>query len=534
VDTRGAMSTPVPSTAADPVPAPPSVHGEASRTALAALLSVLALGCAASGPPAAEAALVGPLTVTTACWTGGVLSGPRALAEAQVASADAGGDPDGRSDEVEPAAEGPAPGPARRVRITVDALSQKLPGGSPLVRRAALVANVSGAIALSVDNPLLLGGRVATGGDAVVWQRAAAGLGGSSTEGATPPRVERMHTHEEVVLPDETFVLTLGAIDVERVAGDTEGVFSAYGPFPQRVDVLVGATAERLEVGVAVQTRDTRGAAAEAGPLRRTEHGAEVAVRPLDLRRDVALLLDGPLAGGTPVALQLPSPLDAGAATSLLVFIEGLDEPPNDAEVETARARLAAADALHAAVADAPNEQRIAEANALVSIASGEGRRTALLVLADTRGATLAADLALTLEETALADFAARLAAARVAPGEDIGWQLEREALHHAAAALATDGAQLALEAVLVRRAGHAGRFAAVLEEVAASASLADADAWLVHENLVYLEDSDPAARVRAHNWLVQRGAAPVGYEPFAAPETRRAVLRAARAGGEQ
>jgi len=500
------------------------------------LSALLAFGCAAPRLPSAEAPLVGPLTVTTACWTGGVLSGPRALAEAEVASAAPAKQTAAHAEEGEPTAEPPAAGRARRVRITVDALERKLPGGAPLVLRAALVANVSGAVALSVDNPLLLGGRVATGGDAVAWQRAAAGVKGSSNDSAAPLRVERMHTHEAVVLPDETVALTLGAIDVEHAAGDTRGVFAAHGPFPQRVDVLVGATAERLEVGVGVQTRDTHGAAADKVPVLRSDHGAEVLVRPLDLRRDIALLLDGPLVGGTPVALQLPSPLDAGSAKWLLVLIEGLDEPPNDAEVETARLRLAAADTLHAAVADAPNAQRIAEANALQAIAAGDGRRTALLFLADIRGAALAADLALTLDDAALADFAARIAAARVAPGEDIGWQLEREALRHAAATLAADTPPLALEAVLVRRAGQAGRFAAVLEEAAASATLADADAWLTHENRVYLEDSDPAARVRAHHWLDERGAVPVGFEPLAAPEARRAALRAASAGpgGEQ
>jgi hypothetical protein len=334
-----------------------------------------------------------------------------------------------------------------------------------------------------------------------------------------------------LVLPDATTGVSLGAIDVERVQGDTEDKYAARGPFHQRVDVLVGAKGERLEVSVAVQSRNTRGDAGQSDPLPRSEHGAEVPVLPLHLRRDVALLLDEPLAGGTPLALILPSPLDAGSAKWLLIMVEVLDAPPNETEIDRARAGLAAADTLLAAIADAPNEDRIAEANALAAIESGEGRRTALLVLADMRGATLAAELALALDDAGLAEFAARLTAARVAPSEEFGWQLERQALLHATATLAAEGVPLALESVLVRRAGQAGRFAVVLEEAAASASLDDAEAWLKKENLAYHEDTDPSARVRAYNWLVRRGANPAGYEPLATLEARRAALRAARSG---
>jgi hypothetical protein len=39
------------------------------------------------------------------------------------------------------------------------------------------------------------------------------------------------------------------------------------------------------------------------------------------------------------------------------------------------------------------------------------------------------------------------------------------------------------------------------------------------------LEDSSPASRVRAFDWLTARGRAPAGYDPLGTPRQRRAAL---------
>ena len=48
-------------------------------------------------------------------------------------------------------------------------------------------------------------------------------------------------------------------------------------------------------------------------------------------------------------------------------------------------------------------------------------------------------------------------------------------------------------------------------------------------ENLIALEDSAPAARVRAYDYLAARGKALPGYDPLAPAKARRAALEKAR-----
>jgi hypothetical protein len=61
-----------------------------------------------------------------------------------------------------------------------------------------------------------------------------------------------------------------------------------------------------------------------------------------------------------------------------------------------------------------------------------------------------------------------------------------------------------------------------------AANSRASLDARLVSENLIYLEDSSPSARVRANDWLAARGRAPAGFDPLGPPRQRREALERA------
>jgi hypothetical protein len=85
------------------------------------------------------------------------------------------------------------------------------------------------------------------------------------------------------------------------------------------------------------------------------------------------------------------------------------------------------------------------------------------------------------------------------------------------------------MRTLLTLHAGEAGRRAASLEEVLGAArTLSGLRARLAAENAIYLEDNDPAARVRAYEWLAARNLAPAGYDPLAPVEARRAALEAA------
>ncbi len=88
---------------------------------------------------------------------------------------------------------------------------------------------------------------------------------------------------------------------------------------------------------------------------------------------------------------------------------------------------------------------------------------------------------------------------------------------------------------LLLRHAGEAARVEGLLAELLEScSSSAELQARLLEENLYALEDSSPAARVRAYDWLALRGGQPPGYDPLAGREARRAAWLAAERAREE
>ncbi len=169
---------------------------------------------------------------------------------------------------------------------------------------------------------------------------------------------------------------------------------------------------------------------------------------------------------------------------------------------------------------------------ALRALTALERRRAALVFLAAQARAELCGDLALSAGDEVLASFAQELAAELpelselARDGATLGWTLERGAARFLAARAAEQPLEPELSAAVLRRTGELGRSPAALAEVATRArSLAEFAAALAAENRVLLEDSHPAARVRAHDWLAARGLAPQGYDPLGTAEERRAAL---------
>jgi hypothetical protein len=171
-------------------------------------------------------------------------------------------------------------------------------------------------------------------------------------------------------------------------------------------------------------------------------------------------------------------------------------------------------------------------AQALRALADPALRRAAFFHLADAGGARLAADLALLDDDDALAACAAAVLEDRgersddVLDGPRLAWSLEVAA----ARALLMRAPELPaeLQASLLARAGELARFPDLLGAcVESSSDLADFEARLERENRQFLEDSDPAARVRAHDWLAARGVACPGYDPLGSREQRRSALAA-------
>jgi hypothetical protein len=85
------------------------------------------------------------------------------------------------------------------------------------------------------------------------------------------------------------------------------------------------------------------------------------------------------------------------------------------------------------------------------------------------------------------------------------------------------------LAGVLTTFAGEAGRHAASVEEIVKNVpDRPSLQTRLVAENMIYLEESSPAARVRAYDWLRSQKRAPANFDPLASPRARRDALEKA------
>jgi hypothetical protein len=163
-------------------------------------------------------------------------------------------------------------------------------------------------------------------------------------------------------------------------------------------------------------------------------------------------------------------------------------------------------------------------------------RRAAMVYLAAQTGASLSRDVYLLADDAALGklldDVGKRLAGASGNDRSDaaLAWQLDLSSLAFLSQALSDSHLPPPLATVLTDYAGEAGRHAGSMEEISKGpANRADLERRLIAENLIYLEDSSPAARVRANDWLALRGKAPAGFDPLGTARQRRDALEKAQ-----
>jgi hypothetical protein len=179
-----------------------------------------------------------------------------------------------------------------------------------------------------------------------------------------------------------------------------------------------------------------------------------------------------------------------------------------------------------------PTDQQFAIQNALNTLARHPDDRPALVFLADETDAHLCSRAAIVAEKATLSDLSQAIV--KRGPGSDLeqtGWRLDRSTLELLSTQLAAEKLPPELAAVLTDYAGEAGRHAASISEALRGPdSRAAIEATLVAENLIFLEDSSPAARVRAYDWLNSHGKAPKGYDPLGTPRERHAALENALA----
>lgn len=257
--------------------------------------------------------------------------------------------------------------------------------------------------------------------------------------------------------------------------------------------------------------------------------------------RELVVLRAVPVTEPADLALAVPFQYADRRNRAVLVLIH---VEPGSADSASARKALELADAaLGRSVAEAatrPTTQAVIPDDwpgytaALAGLSDPSSRRASLAYLSSHTGAAICEDATLVADDAGLESFSRELNAqvAGTQPPrttDALAWALDAAALRSAAKLQSEGKLPAELLAVLIRHAGQAAQNAAgVAEMLAGSKDRRDFESRLVAENLVYLEDSSPAARVRAFDWLRSRGQAPPGFDPLAPPRERRAALERA------
>jgi hypothetical protein len=272
----------------------------------------------------------------------------------------------------------------------------------------------------------------------------------------------------------------------------------------------------------------------DEGPAREVGRASVLLVQ----TRERVVLEGAPRPGEPAWRLVFPAPTATAPDAVVLVELATASAAGPEA-VAAARERVAAsrqAAAARAAGLSGAENFRIESASALDALSRRELGRPALLYLAGETDAELVAELALVADVEALGDLLAAARARLAALDEPalepraLGWVLESSAWLWLAERAQSDDPHSALPpeltALVLRKAGEAGRWPDLLvDAVAESGSVAALRERIERENRIFLEDADPAARVRAFDWLAARGRQPEGYDPLASSEERRAAL---------
>jgi hypothetical protein len=168
---------------------------------------------------------------------------------------------------------------------------------------------------------------------------------------------------------------------------------------------------------------------------------------------------------------------------------------------------------------------------ALDSLADPKRRRAGLVFLAGQCNARICMDVASVCDDEMLQDIS-RLMQSGLPPAlkdltlEQFAWVLDRSAVAAMQPKLTAATLPAELFTVLTLHMGEPGRHAASVDAIMRGASnQRDLFQRLVAENYIYLEDSSPASRVRAYQWLQSNNIAPAGFDPLGTPRQRRNAL---------
>lgn len=381
---------------------------------------------------------------------------------------------------------------------------------------SALVADLFGDRPVLPIAGLTAGAGYALGAVATAWMR--------EVEDGAAGRTRVLDERTVYLPPGSTFSFSVSA--AETALGGT-GV-----PIERSIGLWLTWTEDGPRVSISLDDLDPdveaerRVRAVEAG-----EALAEPGLPMDDVMRREVVVLDVAPTRGEPLVVRLPSPFATGEGCAFAAWVELADEAEEGGAAAGAAERIAAEAADYAArtATFGLEEQDALRLSSTLEALREGGGRPALLLLAAECGASLAGDLALVADDEVLTAITDRVSS----PGqpvpsslEAIGWQLESAAWAALCARALEDGLPPALEGLLFQHAGALTRYPDVILD--ALAGTGDLDAFaerLAAEQRYFLEDIDPSARVRAHDWLREHGRGVAGYDPLAPRKERRAAL---------
>ncbi len=377
-----------------------------------------------------------------------------------------------------------------------------------------------------------------------------------ATRGADPVLPSSQITQGSLIASGDVATKLIGELDVASnphsakiasfdgiVAGGATTVFDAAegeGPSAPRRTIELRvfreqkpAPADGLQVAITIE--DQPGTAPKTASTQPSPSRSETA------------LFDRPLQGGADqLVLLLPLQLNGSPAN---VFVAALSVFPGSNDAGHVKAVADAQKTLNdsaAAIAKKPQVGPIEGSewagleSALSAITQPGSRRAALAYLAGQTQAHICLDTTLAADDSTL-DTLSQAITKRVADPAlphttaALSWALDLSAFELLATArMNQTGPHLAPElvAVLTLYGGEAGRHGSTLEEIVRHlSSRQDLENHLIAENMVYLTDSSPSARVRAFDWLRSRSLAPAGFDPLGPIKQRREALDRASGG---
>ncbi len=161
-----------------------------------------------------------------------------------------------------------------------------------------------------------------------------------------------------------------------------------------------------------------------------------------------------------------------------------------------------------------------------------EQRRAAMNYVAAQTGASIAQDLIVVADDATIEQFNKTVIDSMSTlnrKGVLLGWLMDYAVIKLCADRAAGGPMPSEMTSVLTIHLGEVGRNAASLADLIQGVTAREElQTKLTVENMIYLEDSAPASRVRAFDYLAARGKAPPGYDPLGTLKLRREAIERA------